>query len=128
MMSHSFIVCATLIFSLVAQVGATSIDDQSLGVSPADTAAILDAVLHKEVGLQQDEDNGRGILAAQVIADDCEAAVDCANTPVVEPPEAQTRDEWFAVRKRASEANPLIAILLILASTFFYLCRSISTK
>lgn len=121
MISHSFIVCALFAFSLVAQAGEISLD-----ANPADASVTLNAVLHKDMELQQGGNDGKDVMEAQ--GDDaCKSGNACA-VDVVSNPQMQNLDDWFVVRRSASEANPLIAIMLIVASTFFYLRRSTSTK
>ncbi|WP_039912650.1 hypothetical protein [Cellvibrio mixtus] len=122
MVPHSLIVCALLNFSLAAQAGTVPLD-----VNPAEVTAALDAVLHKDVGLQQGGVTGRDVAEAQVNKEDCKTADHCSDS-TDNPPKIHTLHEWFAVPQNSSEANPLIAILLIFIATFFYLRRSPSTK
>ncbi len=123
MVSHSLIVCALLNFSLVAQAGTVPLD-----VNPAEVAAALDAVLHKEVGLQQGGDTGRDVAEAPAVTEDCKTADHCSRDSTDSLPKIHTLHEWFAVPQNSPEANPLIAILLIFVATFFYLRRFPSTK
>lgn len=122
MISHSLIVCALLAFSLASQAGAMPLDDGGV-----EAVAALNAVLHRDVGLHQGGNDGKDVVEAHAL-DDCKSASVCADHPVVTPAKVQTLDEWFAVKKNSSDANPLVALLLILTSTFFYLRRAISTK
>lgn len=123
MVSHSLIVCALLNFSLVAEAGTVPLD-----VNPAEVTAALDAVLHKEVGLQQGGGAGRDVVEAPVVMEDCKTADHCSHDSTDNAPRIHTLHEWFAVPQQSSEANPLIAILLIFIASFFYLRRSPSTK
>ena len=126
MVSHSLIVSVLLSFSVAVQAGAISIDDKSIETNPV-VSADINAVLHKEVGLQQGGDTGKDVMEALDNGIDC-TSENC-KPALAQIPTAQTLGDLLDLNRESSGFGPLVALLIIVSSTLIYASRrSPSTK
>lgn len=128
MVSHSLIVSVLISFSVAVQAGAIAIDEKSTEINPAVVSADINAVLHKEVGLQQGGNDGKDVMEAldntlECVDDSCKPAL------AVQMPSAQTLSDLLDLNRESSGFGPLIALLIIVSATIVYASRrSPSTK
>jgi len=120
MVSHSLIVSVLLAFSVAVQAGAVSRDEKPVEINPAIVSADISAVLHKDVGLQQQGDASEDVMEALDGATGC-AGDNCE--PAAPVPSAQTLGDLLDLNRESSGFGPLIALLTIVVATGIYASR-----
>lgn len=129
MLTHSLIVCALLSFSLTVQADVASVEGSSTEAR-IETTATMDAILHRDVGLQQGGGVSKDVTEVHTTLSDCSPQGKCLNAGI-EPhgPRAQTLNDLLILNKDAADPSFLIFILLvIIASVIYATRRAPSTK
>lgn len=121
MLTHSLIVCALLSFSLTVQADVASVEGSSTEAR-IETTATMDAVLHRDVGLQQGGSVSKDVT--EVHTSDCSPQGKCLNASI-EPhgPRAQTLNDLLILNKDAADPSFLIFILLVIIAGVIYATR-----
>lgn len=127
MITHSLIVCAFLAFPLVVQAQTIPGDNESNGMSHAESVSSQNLILHKDVDLHQRHNADVDITPATPI--DCIADAHCRSATTAEAPRAQTFTDLFVMNERSSGKGSVLVIVLLVAAVVIYLSRrSPSTK
>jgi hypothetical protein len=127
MLTHLLFVLALASLSIVSNAAATLMD-----ADQADSGAIPNAVLHKDVALNQGGGSDKDVVdvSVAVAADSCLSDHACSdyNQPAVSD-NPQVVESWFAAQDGSSALQPLLVALMIIVLIVFVLSRkSISTK
>jgi hypothetical protein len=127
MITHSFIVCAFLAFSLAAWAETIPEDNASKGIGLVESLGSQNAILHKDVDLHHGPETRVDLGAAEVM--DCAADTHCRNANAADASQVQTFSGLLVINERSSGKASALVVLLLVAAVIIFLSRcSPSTK
>lgn len=124
MITHSLIVCALFSFSLAVQANGVSTDGNVIGTSTEAIAAI-NAIFHKDVGLQQGGVVDKDVAVPPPASGDCMSRGDCVEAAMEQRgARVETLKDLLILNKEPSGSSFLIFIILVVLLGVIYATRS----
>ena len=124
MITHSLIVCALFSFSLAVQANGVSTDGNVIGTSTEAIAAI-NAIFHKDVGLQQRGGVDKDVAVPSPSLDDCMSRGECVEAAIEQHGvRVETLKDLLILNKEPSGSSFLIFIIFVILLGMIYATRS----